>query len=398
MSNSLVSTAGVNRCDGEALVNTAQVKISTVKALFIGFCLGVANIIPGVSGGTFLLVFGIYERVFAIVNQINKVFLTRLAALGLSALNIFGRPRQRSELIAFLRDTGFSFLFILALGAVVAILALSGMMKYLLLHHFSVTYALFFGLILVSVVIPVKMIKTFNPGSLFFIFLGVALTVGVTWMVNPYDKIKLKSDALEQQYLASSGHGESGVAASTSGDGRKAFGFTGRYALDEYLYIGICGALAISATVLPGISGSLVLILMGTYFDVISAISALKTLNLDPFFFLGCFGLGVLIGGVLFAKLVSFVLSRYYTATMSFLIGLMVGSLYALWPFKQTIVMARQYIRQDERVMLLENVAVQTNMNVMPGSDAPIVAAFLFFVLGCIIMAGFVRAESPKAV
>ncbi|MEH0022932.1 MAG: DUF368 domain-containing protein [Desulfobacter sp.] len=379
-------------------MNTVQVKISTVKALFIGFCLGVANIIPGVSGGTFLLVFGIYERVFAIVNQINKAFLTRLAALGLSTLNIFGRPRQRSELIAFLRDTGFSFLFILALGAVVAILALSGMMKYLLLHHFSVTYALFFGLILVSVVIPAKMIKTFNPGTVFFIFLGMALTVGVTWMVNPYDKIKLKSDALEPQYLASSGHGDTGVAAGTSGDGKKTFGFTGRYAPDEYLYIGICGALAISATVLPGISGSLVLILMGTYFDVISAISALKTLNLDTFFFLGCFGLGVLIGGVLFAKLVSFVLDRYYTATMSFLIGLMVGSLYALWPFKQTIVMARQYIRQDERVMLLENVAVQTNINVMPGSDAPIVAAFLFFVLGCIIMAGFIRAESPKAV
>ncbi len=147
---------------------------------------------------------------------------------------------------------------------------------------------------------------------------------------------------------------------------------------------------------LPGISGSLVLILMGSYFDVISAISALKTLNLDTFAFLSVFTLGVLCGGLLFARLVSFVLERYYNATMSFLIGLMIGSLYALWPFKRTIVMARQYIKQEGLVRLLEHVPVQTNINVLPGSDDPLLTALLFFVLGGIIMMGFVRAESAK--
>lgn len=371
--------------------------IGSVKALMMGFCLGVANIIPGVSGGTFLLVFGIYERVFSILNQINLSFLIRAGQLLLSWVRRQGRQGTGRDLTDFLRETGVLFLFKLGVGAMAAILGLSGLMKFLLLHHFSVTYALFLGLILVSVIIPVRMIRQYTAGILIFIVLGMGLTVYVTWMVNPYDKIKMKSDYFERQYTA----GQT-LEAPAQEDARPAapetlLGFTGRYAPDEYVYIGLCGALAISATVLPGISGSLVLILMGAYFDVISAISSLRTLNPDTVVYLGVFGLGVGLGGLMFARLVSFVLSRYYNATMGFLIGLMAGSLYALWPFKQTIVMARQYVKQSGQVVALENVMIQTNINVLPGKDDPLAAAFIFFLLGCAIMAAFVRAESSKA-
>jgi len=370
--------------------------ITTIKELVMGFCLGVANIIPGVSGGTFLLVFGIYEKVFSILNQIDKSFLIRAGKLFRNWAWALGQKGSTKAIVGFLSDTGFLFLFKLAVSAVFAIVALSGLMKFLLLHHFSVTYALFLGLILVSIIIPLKMIRQFKGWTLVFVLLGMGLTIFVTWMVNPYDKIKMKSDYLEQRYAAQhSFEPESGQKDSVGG---KAFAFTGRYTPDEYLYIGICGALAISATVLPGISGSLVLILLGSYFDVISAISALKTLNLDTICYLSVFGLGVVIGGLMFARLVSFIMSRYYNATMGFLLGLMAGSLYALWPFKQAVVMARQYVKQAGDIVVLENVTIQTNINILPGKDDPLAAALFFFILGGIIMMGFVRAESSKKI
>lgn len=363
---------------------------ATLKELLMGFCLGVANIIPGVSGGTFLLVFGIYERVFSILNQINKPFVLKCLELVFSC---FRRPVMGiRNVYAFFRETGFFFLFKLAAGTIVAILALSSLMKYLLLHHFCLTYSFFFGLILVSVVIPVKMLKRFDTWAVLCLLIGIGITVWVSAMVNPYDKIKMKSDHLARTYLVQSTSAE-GMDGFVSESGKNVSTAQG-YSSGDYLYIVLCGALAISATVLPGVSGSLVLILMGTYFDVISAISELKFFHLETFIFLGIFALGVFFGGLLFARLVSFVFCRFYNATMAFLCGLMAGSLYALWPFKKTVFMAQQYVKQAGEVVCLENITVQTNINVLPTNDDPVIAAFVFFVLGGIIMMLFVRKEA----
>ncbi|WP_321494419.1 DUF368 domain-containing protein [uncultured Desulfobacter sp.] len=367
--------------------------LTTIKELLMGFCLGVANIIPGVSGGTFLLVFGIYERVFSTLNRINKSFI--LKCLGL-VLSCFTNPVQGiKNLSVFFTQNGFFFLFKLAAGTAVAILSLSSLMKYLLLHHFCVTYSLFFGLILVSIIIPVKMLKRFDAWAVVCLLAGIGITVWVSAMVNPYDKIKMKSDHLARAYQV-----QSVPAAGLDHSGpesEKTVSSVQGYSSGDYLYIALCGALAISATVLPGISGSLVLILMGAYFDVISAISELKSLHLETFIFLGIFGLGVVVGGLLFARLVSFVLARYYNPTMAFLGGLMAGSLYALWPFKETVLMAQQYVKQAGEVVCLENVVVQTNINILPTGDDPLMAAFIFFVLGGIIMMLFVRKETAVA-
>lgn len=364
---------------------------SIAKDLARGFCLGVANIIPGVSGGTFLLIFGIYERVFTILGHINKNTIVQLIGLGADVLRC--RKGSIAAIEAFLKEKDFFFLFRLAVGAAAAILGLSGLMKFLLLHHFEVTYALFFGLILVSVVIPVKMFKSFHWGLLLFVFIGAAATVGVSWGVNPYDKVKFKSDRLGVQYEATLDQ----VAVSERGQAQdKTETIAGKYSAKDYLFIAFCGAVAISATVLPGISGSLVLILMGAYFDVIAAISDLKAFHLDTLFYLSAFGAGIAVGGVLFARLVSFVLERYYDATMAVLTGLMIGSLYALWPFKQVVVMARQFVREGGGIRVLENVPVYTNVNRLPGEDDPLVWAVVAFAVGCVIMAGFVRADENR--
>jgi putative membrane protein len=376
---------------------------SLVKELFMGFCLGTANIIPGVSGGTFLLVFKIYERVFAILNRINKSLILRLVALVFCVVKNLGRNGSTQDLVLFLKETDTWFLLKLIVGAVVAIIALSSLMKYLLIHQFAMTYSLFFGLILVSIVIPVKMLNSLKGPVFLMVLLGMFFTVFVSWSVNPYDKTKIKSDHLERQYQGVHS-GEQTMAAVQPGnrlekETKKAqkpglFAFVGKYTLQEYVYAGICGAVSISAMVLPGISGSLVLILMGAYFDVISAISALKSGNLDTLLFLSCFGGGIVVGGLLFARLISFVLKRYYNGTMAFLIGLMAGSLHALWPFKKVMVMAQQYVKQDDGILVIENVRVYTNVNIFPVNGHELVFALGFFLVGCAVMYAFIKAES----
>jgi len=363
---------------------------SNIKDLVQGFCLGVANIIPGVSGGTFLLIFGIYERVFTILSEINKTtVLTLLRHLGGM---VFFRKESLAGLISFMKEKDFFFLIRLALGTGAAILGLSGLMKYLLLNQFEVTYALFFGLIIVSVIIPVKMFKQFHWGLLLLVLVGAFLTVGVAWGVNPYDKIKFKSDRLAKAYEAAAD--STAVQMSLEGGVSEAVTAAGKYGMKDYLFIAFCGAIAISATVLPGISGSLVLILMGAYFDVISAISDLGALHWETLAYLCAFGAGVAFGGLMFSRLVRFVMSRYYDATMAVLTGLMIGSLYALWPFKEVVVMARQFVKDGGGILMLENVAVTTNINRLPTSHDPLALAFVAFLIGCGIMALFVRADS----
>jgi len=379
-------------------MKTDTIPRSTVRELLMGFCLGTANIIPGVSGGTFLLIFKIYERVFAILNRINKSLILRLAVTVFSMVKNLGRNGSVRDFVLLLRETDMLFMLKLILGAVSAIIALSSLMKYLLIHQFVFTYSLFFGLIMVSIAIPVKMVNSLKSPVIIFVLLGVISTVSVSWLVNPYDKVKIKSDNLESQYqLLNPDKAQEATSIEEQADpGQKPglFSFTGQYTFDEYVYALICGAVSISAMVLPGISGSLVLILMGTYFDVVSAISALGSGHLDTLAFLGCFGMGIVVGGLLFARLINFVLKQYYNSTMAFLVGLMAGSLHALWPFKKVMIMARQYVKQDSDIAVIENVHVYTNVNILPGNTHELVFACLFFLVGCGVMYAFIRVES----
>ncbi len=361
---------------------------SFLQELLMGFCLGTANIIPGVSGGTFLLIFNIYERVFAVLNRINKPLVCQTMGLGAGFIKRLGRHGSARAIVVFLEQNDFIFLFKLIIGAAAAIFGLSTLMTYLLVQHFSVTYAFFFGLILVSILIPAKMFRNLRVSLIFFVILGAAVTMVVYMQVNPYDKVKQKSDYYQTRYELEK------MDESLDGAKKNPLLFSGRYTVKEYLYAGLCGAISISAMVLPGISGSLVLILMGAYFDVLSAISAVKFFHLDTMLFLGSFTLGIVFGGLLFARLVNYVLTRYYDATMAFLLGLMAGSLWALWPFKQVIMIDRQYVKQDGAVTIFENVPVHTNVNILPSADGQLLWAIVLFFVGCGIMYWFCRTQA----
>jgi len=363
---------------------------SLTRELLMGFCLGAANIIPGVSGGTFLLIFQIYSRVFSILNNINKKNILYIISSVFKIVFKTDRSDSYNAFVGFLHEKDFVFLIKLIAGAVVAILCLSKLMKYLIINQFSATYSLFFGLILTSIIIPVKMVKNKKAYLIIFAAIGTMATIYISYAVNPYDKIKKKSELYKSQYRLIDHN------ITDEKQEKKVFAFSGKYTVQEYVYTAICGAVAVSAMVLPGISGSLVLILMGEYFAVVSAISGLGSLNLDSMIFLCCFASGIVFGGLIFARFVNLILTKFYNATMAFLAGLMTGSLYALWPFKEKIMMARQYIRHDGVITVVENTEVYTNINVSPAVGPQLYVSLLFFIIGCIIMLFFIGKESRQ--
>jgi putative membrane protein len=363
--------------------------ISFGKDLIVGFCIGAANIIPGVSGGTFLLVFGIYERVIGAIGGLGP------RALKEGILRLSTLPRRSAgawrELHAFAVNLDLFFLGRILIGAAAAIIALSSLMKFLLRHHFVFTYAFFFGLILVSIAIPWRLLRRPRKSLLFFGLAGAALTVLVTAAVNPYDKIKIKSEhyrvRYERQQLADRESGVSDVPEA---------GLAGKYRLSEYVMIFIAGAVSVSAMVLPGISGSLMLILLGQYYEVVNAIANLRQFAFDSMLFLAVFAIGMALGLAGFARVVGFVFERFHDQTMAFLTGLMIGSLYALWPFKEMVTID-QYVKESGSVMLQRDVAVYTNINVLPENLGQLALALVFCMIGAAIMASFVGRETESA-
>jgi len=356
---------------------------ATIKELASGFLIGIANIIPGVSGGTFLLILGMYQRVMSAISGVNfqtvKSILTHCTGI------LFSRDRKKHFVlfIEYISEKDLFFLFKVGIGVIVAIVVLSDLMLFLLKNQFANTYAFFFGLILVSTGISLKLVKKMTIGRVVMLLLGICVTVGVTMAVNPADKVKAKSDHYKIMYdkerLA-------GVPTDTAMvTKKKAFTFTGVYTPSEYIVGAFAGALSISAMVLPGISGSLVLILVGQYYKVINAVSSLRTLQLDYLLFLLICAAGMGIGVLFFARLVTFVFNRFYHGTIAFLTGLMAGSLYTLWPFKNSIVMD-QFVKGPDGINMIKDVVVRTNINILPSNVSEAVFAFLLCAVGAGIM------------
>lgn len=364
--------------------------INTLKDLVIGFFIGLANIIPGVSGGTFLLIFGIYERV---IKVLNKMGIETAIEIGKAKLAFFQAKDKKTafkDLLKIIDSYDLLFLGKLLAGAAFAIVVLSALMEYLLINQFSPTYGLFFGLILISIIIPVKMIKNLKPLLVAPFIIGIVLTLFVSMSVNPYDKAQKKSDMYKERYEMNLG--KDLLKEDNAPVKVEPFSYTGRYTLGEYLYAGLTGSVAISAMVLPGVSGSLVMILMGEYFEIVSAISGLKSLELDYILFLSFFSLGMIFGLLLFARLVNFVFKKFHDGTMSFLIGLMVGSLYTLWPFKKFMII-NEFVKDGGVIKVIENSIIYTNINILPESSSQLIGALISCLIGGAIMFFFSKKE-----
>ena len=246
-----------------------QILIQLMKGILIG----AANVVPGVSGGTMALLTGIFERLINAIDSCNNKALFLL--------------RQRKFSQCWRHIDGL-FLFTIGTGVLISLFSFAKLLDWLFIQHKLYVWSFFFGLILASVYAVGKTIRKWSvSGGLFFIF--GTITSGSMVLLTP----------------------------STCND--------------STLYLMLCGAIAMCSMILPGLSGSFVLLLMGNYELVINAISQLHLKTLIPF------GLGALLGIVLFARFLSWIFRRYHDQTVSLLTGFIFGSLAVLWPWKSEI-------------------------------------------------------------
>lgn len=275
--------------------------ILSIKRFLKGMVIGIANIIPGVSGGTMALVLNVYEP---LIEGIHNISLNTLKSFFL----LFTFKKENTKNFGEeMKKIKFGLLFLVIAGAGCSILLFSGLMTFLIQNYQAPTFGFFFGLIIVSIAIPFGMIKKINFKVILALIIAIALIVGLSMLET--DEMKIKSE--EQAILLDEGETleqENSVL--------------------DYLYIALCGGVSMSTMIIPGVSGAFVLLLMGKYFSILEAVS-----NLD-FAIICVFAVGALLGLLLFSRFLNFLLKKYHDTTMGFLTGLVVGSLWAIWPFK----------------------------------------------------------------
>jgi len=245
-----------------------------MKSIFIhilkGAVMGAANVIPGVSGGTMALVMGIYERLINSINQLNLITLKKIFT---------------GNFKSFIKDTDLYFLISITIGIFTSIFSLSILLEFLFLTHKILVLSYFFGLIFASVFFVGKTIKKYTPLSIFLFLTGFIIAGGMIF-----------------------------ISPSSSNS--------------SFLYLIISGAIAMCSMILPGLSGSFVLLLLGNYELLICAINDLNFSILVPF------SIGAVLGIILFAKLLQFIFKTFRNNTISLLTGFIFGSLIVLWPWK----------------------------------------------------------------
>ncbi len=288
--------------------------------ILYGAIVGVANIIPGVSGGTMALVLGFYERLIGGINNISSATL-------IAFIKALSFRKENRELFSgeFERIEG-PFLLKLLIGALTAIGLLAKLMSYLLEKQHDPTYGFFFGLVLVSALTPWMLIRKKTLPVFLAILIAAAGIVAVTESMSKEDMIRKAQARQEISQAAREGHE------------------TGKVSAGRYAFYFVAGAVSISAMILPGISGSFVLLLMGGYFDILRAISVF---NLPVLFI---FAFGCLAGIISFTRLLNFLLRRFYDSTLGFLLGLVLGSLWVIWPFKHTVAVGSEVVYLSNRI------------------------------------------------
>ncbi|MBL4709552.1 MAG: DUF368 domain-containing protein [Flavobacteriales bacterium] len=280
-----------------------------------GMAMGAVELVPGVSAGTIALLTGIYQEFIDALKSFSTVF-----------------PVLRKEgFKGAWQHVNGNFLVVLFIGMAVGIAALLNMIKYLLEFRAIPIWSFFFGLIVVSSIFVGKTVKTWKIQQVLAIIIGTILVYWVT-----------------------------GAAPTESSD--------------SLLFVFIAGMLAICAMILPGISGSFILVLLGMYIYIIESLSEFNIAVLLTF------GTGCVFGLVSFTHLLSFLLKRYHDTTIALLTGFMLGSLNKIWPWKNTL--STMIDRHGETVpKLQENILPNDVVNVDPQIGTAIICAIGGFLL-----------------
>lgn len=242
-----------------------------------GACMGAADVIPGVSGGTIAFITGIYDDLIGSLNSINK-----------TALQLFFSGRFKD----FWKHINGNFLLSLFCGILISVLSLAGLMHYLLENHPIQTWAFFFGLIVASSIFILRGIDGWNLKTILFLVFGVILGI-VVCTLSP----TTTPDAL--------------------------------------WFIFLSGAIAICAMILPGISGSFILLILGKYQYIMSTISGLTSGEAigENLLVLCVFAVGAVCGILAFSRFLHWLLGKYNKETLIVLAGFIIGSLVKVWPW-----------------------------------------------------------------
>jgi len=260
---------------------------------FKGVGMGTADIVPGVSGGTIAFITGIYEALLTAIASINSRLVLQVLRLNLKQA---------------LAGLHLRFLVTLVCGIALAVISTSHLMHYLLTEHAVQTWSVFFGLITASILVVAHSInKRFT--SFPALILGAILAYGITGLIPLYTP-------------------------------------------EEPWFIFFSGMIAICAMILPGLSGSFILLILGKYAFITAALR--NPVNPDNLEIILIFITGCLVGILGFSRILRYGLARWHDYTLALLTGIMLGSMRKVWPWKITL--ESQIIRGKEHVLREENV------------------------------------------
>ena len=260
---------------------------------FKGVGMGTADIVPGVSGGTIAFITGIYETLLTAIASINSRLVLQVLRLNLKQA---------------LAGLHLRFLVTLVCGIALAVISTSHLMHYLLTEHAVQTWSVFFGLITASILVVAHSInKRFTTFPA--LILGAILAYGITGLIPLYTP-------------------------------------------EEPWFIFFSGMIAICAMILPGLSGSFILLILGKYAFITAALR--NPVNPDNLEIILIFITGCLVGILGFSRILRYGLARWHDYTLALLTGIMLGSMRKVWPWKITL--ESQIIRGKEHVLREENV------------------------------------------
>ncbi|HYX07289.1 MAG TPA: DUF368 domain-containing protein [Bacteroidales bacterium] len=285
-----------------------------------GMGMGAADVVPGVSGGTIAFISGIYEELINSIKSIN-----------FKALKVLFREGP----LSFWKFINGNFLVALFLGIGISVVSLARIIEYVLENQPVLIWSFFFGLIVASAWFVGKKITNWNAGKIISVITGIAFAWYITSVTPAQTPV-------------------------------------------SYWFIFLSGALAICAMILPGISGSFILLLLGKYQFVLNAVNGLKV---DIIIIVG---LGAVVGLLSFSNLLSWLLKKYHDMTIALLAGFMVGSLNKIWPWKITV---STFIDSHgiEKPLVEKNVLPDTYQAVT-STDNHLLWAILLAILGFLII------------
>ncbi len=293
--------------------------------------MGAADVVPGVSGGTIAFISGIYEELIASIKSINGHALKLLF---------------QGKVSSFWESINGSFLLSVVIGIGISILSLARLLRFLLDNYPVLVWSFFFGLIIASALFVGKNVKQWSSGVILAGIAGAIIAFFVT-IITPAE-------------------------ANTT-----------------YWFIFLSGAIAICAMILPGISGSFILVLLGMYRFILDSVSNFNLLVI------GIFLAGAIIGIISFSNILSWFLKKFHNYTIAVLAGFMVGSLNKVWPWKRAVAFFTDS-HGDLKPLVEQNVWPGT-FEQLSGQDAMLGAAILMAVLGSALIYFFEKVVSdPK--